>query len=183
MKYQYFTEKLVNQDVLDLTQVFPDRMAQIQSAKNIEFGLVDIVIFLKQKSQDFKVADQYLIDLDYGIREVVERYYKSIGQDNPFITGDEEEEIGKFRKGQARRQPVTVEPGKPSKKKDKADKTGKDEKPTEQEIEDAKELLELFSEEEINDLIGGLEIGAELGDETSEIELAKWRRIMKLAKS
>lgn len=172
MKYQYFTEKLVNQDVLDLTQVFPDKMAQIQSAKNIQFGLVDIVIFLKQKSQDFKVADQYLIDLDYGIREVVERYYKSIGQDNPFVTAEDEEEIGKFRKGQARRQPVEITTGKPK-------KAGK---PTQEEIDDAKELLELFSEQEIEDLIGGLEVLVDLGDEESKVELAKWERILKLSK-
>lgn len=157
MKYQYFTEKLVNQDVLDLTQVFPDRMAQIQSAKNIEFGLVDIVIFLKQKSQDFKVADQYLIDLDYGIREVVERYYKSIGQDNPFVTAEDEEEIGKFRKGQARRQPVTVEPGKPSKKKGKAEEPSKkDEEPQE------------FTEAQIREAIDALQILADMGDEQAQ---------------
>lgn len=52
---------------------------------------------------------------------------------------------------------------------------------SEQEAADARELLELFSEQEINDLIGGLEVLVELGDKNSEDELAKWRRIIALS--
>lgn len=54
---------------------------------------------------------------------------------------------------------------------------------SEQEAADARELLELFSEQEINDLIGGLEVLVELGDKNSEDELAKWRRIIALSAS
>jgi hypothetical protein len=148
MKYQYFTEKLVNQDVLDLTQVFPDKMAQIRTTKNIDYGLLEIVMFLKQKSNNFSVADQLMIDLDYGIREVIERYYKSIGKDNPFITDGEDEELKKYRQGQVRRDSVTVIPGKTTKKKEKekpqepAKKKAKTKEDIESEIDGLKFLLD-----------------------------------------
>lgn len=168
MNYQYFTQKLVNQNILDLTQVFPEKMGQVKASKNIDYGIPDIVLFLKQKSANFTIADQYLMDLDYGIREIIDRYYASIEEENPFLDkNDMGNEPDKFRKGQVRRDAVTIEPGKPSKKKEKekpqAQEPAKKKKLTKEEIESRIEGLKFLLDDpdiaqDVQDAIEALEV-------------------------
>lgn len=112
MQYKYFTEKLYTQGGLDLNQVFPDKSEIAKQQTNLDYGLPEIVKFVKEKSQDFKVADRYLIDFDYAIKEIVSRYYKSIGKDNPFVTDEDKQEIDKYQEGVKPRKGVTTEDGK-----------------------------------------------------------------------
>jgi hypothetical protein len=110
MSNNYFTQRLVNQDILDLNNVFPEKQASIKLGMNVAFGLKDIVLFLQQKSQNFTTSTQYLRDLDYAIKETIKRYYKSLNENNPFYrSGDDEEDgVDKLQKGTSRRDAVKV---------------------------------------------------------------------------
>jgi len=179
MQYQYFTSQLVNQDKLNLNDIFVEKFDKIKEVKNIDYGLPEIVMFLKQKSNNFSNADQLMIDLDYGIKEIVRRYYKSINEDNPFDAG-EVVKVDTYKKGAGRRGAVEIKEGKISTTKT-SKKTAAD-KPTAQEIQDAKDLIDLYGEGELQEAIEILELNAEMGDENSIKDLEKWKRIQMLAK-
>lgn len=112
MQYKYFTEKIFTKGGLDLSQVFVDKADIVKQQMNVDYGLADIALFLKEKSKNFTVADRYLMDFDYAIKEIVSRYYKSIGQDNPFITDEDKQELDKYQQGIKPREGVTLEDGK-----------------------------------------------------------------------
>lgn len=112
MQYKYFTEKLYTQGGLDLTKVFPDRDLIVKQQSNVDYGFPEIVEYVKVKSKDFSVSDKTLMDFDYAIKEIISRYYKSIGQDNPFYADEDKMELDKYQEGLKPRQGVTNEDGK-----------------------------------------------------------------------
>jgi hypothetical protein len=112
MQYKYFTEKLYTQGGLDLTKVFPDRDLMVRQQSNVDYGFPEIVEYLKVKSKNFSVSDKTLMDFDYAIKEIISRYYKSIGEDNPFYADEDKKELDKYQKGLKPRDPVTTENGK-----------------------------------------------------------------------
>jgi len=112
MQYKYFTEKLFTQGGLDLTNVFVDKDRIVKQQSNVDYGFPQIVEYLKLKSKNFTIADRTLMDFDYAIKEIVSRWYKSIGQDNPFVTDEDKVELDKYQQGIKPRDAVTTENGK-----------------------------------------------------------------------
>jgi hypothetical protein len=111
MAYKFFTQKLLSENALDLNQVFPEKQNDAREANNVAYTLYDIVLFLKDRTEDFKFADAQYVDLDNAISEIVNKYYKSKSLPNPFLVNmDEDEEIKKFR-GEVPREAAIVEEG------------------------------------------------------------------------
>ena len=95
MAYKYFTQQLINKNILDLSSVFPDKQKIAQDRSQVSYNLGDVVVYLKDITDDFKVTDNKYIDLDNAIREIIDKYYKSIGQEktNPFRSGIDDEAL------------------------------------------------------------------------------------------
>jgi hypothetical protein len=84
MPYKYFTQQLVDKNILDLSQVFPQKQQFAQDQNNVSYNLMDIVIYLKDVTEDFKFTDAKYIDLDQAIKAIINKYYVSIDEPNPF---------------------------------------------------------------------------------------------------
>ena len=110
MAYKFFSQELVNKGNLDFSNVFPEKQSEAKQQNNVAYGLGDILIYLQDVTDNFKRADQKYVDLDNGIREVVEKYYKSIGQPNPYEV-EEVIQVNKFQKGVVPREAGIVEDG------------------------------------------------------------------------
>lgn len=112
MAYKYFTQQLVNKNILDLTSVFPDKQKIAQDRSQVSYNLGDVVLYLKDITDDFKVTDNKYIDLDNAIREIIVKYYKSIGiEKNPITTGTDDEAV-KELETTTTREAYVVEDGK-----------------------------------------------------------------------
>lgn len=112
MAYKYFSQKLLASDILDLSTVFPEQQEASRVNNNVNYTLADIVMFLRDATEDFKFADNNYIDLDSAISEIVDKYYKSIGEKNPFKVVGDEEALKAFEDGTIPREAVVVEDGK-----------------------------------------------------------------------
>jgi len=113
MAYKYFTQQLVNKNILDLTSVFPDKQKIAQDRSQVSYNLGDVVLYLKDITDDFKVTDNKYIDLDNAIREIIVKYYKSIGiEKNPITTGTTDDEAVKDLETTTTREAYVVEDGK-----------------------------------------------------------------------
>ena len=161
MAHKYFTEKLIGQNRLDLADVFTDKVRSLQQVMSIDFGLPEIVMFIKQRSQDFKSSDNYLKELDYAVQSIVDTYYKSIRESNPFVTKDDTAVTEKYQKGVKPRDAVTVDAeGKiakrPSTEPAPSRKSKKAEEPEE------------FTEDQIREAIEALQLLADMGDEEAQ---------------
>jgi hypothetical protein len=97
---------------LDLTQVFPEKQELARGQNNVSYNLADIVLFLKDRTEDFKFVEGQYIDLDNAISEIVNKYYKSLGEKNPFIDDIDEDALKDFEAGVVPREAVIVEEGK-----------------------------------------------------------------------
>jgi hypothetical protein len=91
MPYKYFSQELVDKNILDLSQVFPEKQQLAKESNNVDYTLMDIVLYLKNVTEDFKFTDNRYIDLDQAIKSIVQKYYVSIGKINPFE--EEEDEV------------------------------------------------------------------------------------------
>jgi len=109
MAYKYFAKQLINSD-LDLNEVFHSKQNLAREQGGVSYGLQDIVLYLKDKTSNFTVSDKTYIELDQVIEEIVNRYYKSINQTNPFkLTKKVQQE---FEEGVVPREAAEVEEGK-----------------------------------------------------------------------
>ena len=100
MAYKYFTKQLLenlDKNNLDLSNVFSEKQQKAKEANNVAYGFSDIVYYLKDSTNDFKTSESRFIDVDNAIRTIIQNYYKSIGERNPFEVGEDdifkEEEI------------------------------------------------------------------------------------------
>lgn len=112
MAYKFFSQKLLSSNQLDLTQVFPEKQEIARESNNVSYNLADIVLFLKDRTEDFKFVEAQYIDLDNAISEIVNKYYKYKGEKNPFIDDIDEDALKEFEAGVVPREAVIVEDGK-----------------------------------------------------------------------
>jgi hypothetical protein len=112
MAYKFFSQKLLSSNELDLSQVFPEKQELARESNNVSYNLADIVLFLKDRTEDFKFVEGQYIDLDNAISEIVNKYYKSKGEKNPFVDDIDEEALKDFEAGVVPREAVIVEEGK-----------------------------------------------------------------------
>ncbi len=109
MAYKYFSQKLIESNV-DLSMVFPEQQSMAKQVQNVTYGLGDIIIYLQDVTNNFKSQDSSYIDLDNAVQQILTRYYKSIGQENPFE--QKEVVIDKYEEGVVPSLAVTVKDGK-----------------------------------------------------------------------
>jgi len=173
MTHKYFTQKLIGQDILDLSNVFTDKIRTIQSTLSINFGLPEIVMFIQQRSNDFTTADTFLKELDFAVQSIIDTYYKSIQKPNPFITKKDNEDIlQKRQQGAKPRDAVTTtEAGRVVKKgttepEPEEPKRGRGRPP--KKVEEVVEEPQDFDENEIREAIEALQILADDGDEEAQ---------------
>jgi hypothetical protein len=110
MAYKYFTELLIDKNLVNLSEIFPEKQKMAQDRSQVSYNLGDVVIYLQDVTNDFKNSDNKYIDLDNAIREIIVKYYKSIGIDkNPIEAQDKE--ISEYESN-VPREAFTVEDGK-----------------------------------------------------------------------
>ncbi len=156
MAYKYFSQQLLTTNILDLSNIFPDKQAMAKEQNNVSYGIGDIVLYLQDATNDFKATDSKYIDLDNGVREIVNKYYKSINEVNPFEKDVDEVVFNEFQKGVVPKEAVIVEEGKVTPKEVKVKKEvvpveenvlEKSEEETRAELLEAIELLELLGDD------------------------------------
>jgi hypothetical protein len=112
MAYKFFSQKLLDSNDLDLTQVFPERQEMARESNNVTYSLLDIVLFLRDRTENFKFSDAQYVDLDNAISEIINRYYKSKNETNPFIKKEDIDEaaLDEF-KGEAPKEAFVIKDG------------------------------------------------------------------------
>jgi len=88
--YKYFTKVLLDSGLADLNSVFPDKQKIAQEQNNVAYDFASIVDYLRTSTNSFKITDQKYIDLDNAIRAIMNKWYNSINERNPFVDADED---------------------------------------------------------------------------------------------
>ncbi len=110
MAFNYFSKQLLGTDKIDLAAVFPDKQQVAKDKQRVSYGLEDIVYYLKDATEDFKFYDPKYAELDGGVKEVVNKYFISTGQDNPFEQyGPKIGLTPEYKKGVVPKEPFVVE--------------------------------------------------------------------------
>jgi hypothetical protein len=113
MAYKYFSQKLLSSNELDLTQVFPEKQEISRINNNVTYTLLDIILFLKDRTDDFKLTDAQYVDLDNAISEIIDRYFKSEGLKNIYKEDDASlEELEEFEQGKLPKEAYELKDGK-----------------------------------------------------------------------
>jgi hypothetical protein len=110
MAYKYFTEELLTSDI-NLADVFAEKQEDVRERQNVSYGLYDIAIYLQDITQGFKTIENQYVELDNALSEIINKWYKSKGENNPFIS-DFDEELAKEFDSKNPRQAAVVEDGK-----------------------------------------------------------------------
>jgi hypothetical protein len=84
MAHIYFTKTLLASN-LNLSEVFSDKQDKIKDALNVSYSLYDIAKYLEDVTNNFKSQQSDYIDMDSAILDIINKYYKSTGIDNPFV--------------------------------------------------------------------------------------------------
>lgn len=96
--------------MLDLGTVFPEKQELARESNNVSYNLTDIVLFLKDRTENFKRVESQYVDLDNAISEIVKKFYKSKGEKNPFVEELDEESLAEFE-SKTPREAAIVEKG------------------------------------------------------------------------
>jgi hypothetical protein len=111
MAYKYFSQQLVDKNLLDLSEVFPQKQEIAQEQNNVAYNLMDIVIYLQKVTENFKFTDAKYIDLDQAIKAIINKYYVSINQKNPFDNDIDLAALDQFKEGVVPREAAIVKEG------------------------------------------------------------------------
>lgn len=84
MAYNFFSKQLLESNLLNLSDVFPEMQNEAKSAIAVSYGLSDIVLYIQDVTQNFKKSEPRFIDLDNAVQSIVDKYYNSKGEKNPF---------------------------------------------------------------------------------------------------
>jgi hypothetical protein len=109
MAYKYFTEQLLTSDI-NLADVFAQKQEDVRNRQNVSYGLYDIAVYLQDITQDFKTIENQYVELDNALSEIINKWYKSKGEKNPFLS-DFDEELAKQFDSKNPRQAAIVEKG------------------------------------------------------------------------
>lgn len=88
---KYFVERLLAKNV-NLDEVLPEQQKSAQKRNNVTYNLADVVMYMKDATENFKIKTAEFIDMDEAIREIMKRYYKSKNIPNPFELPEEQED-------------------------------------------------------------------------------------------
>jgi len=180
MAYKYFTQKLLSSDI-DLSDVFPDTQEMARQQVNASYSLFEIAQFLQDRTDNFKKSEQQYEDLDSAISEIISKWYKSKGEENPFIAKEIEDEIAPPK---TPREAVVLEEGKakgkgapkaapePIKKQKVSKKSQEDE--IREEFQSIIDSFTILDEAEQDSIIEDIEVemgGLEVLDDDAEAQL------------
>lgn len=84
----YQTKRLVDAG-FDFAAVFPEKQQYVQDTENFEFRMPEIVSFLQQQTDNFKIENPVALDVDRAIVNVITRWSEQAGVPNP-LTPDVE---------------------------------------------------------------------------------------------
>jgi hypothetical protein len=110
MAYKYFTEQLLSSGV-DLSDVFPEKQEIARENNNVSYNLGDIAMYIKDVTENFKNTENHYIELDNAISEIVNKWYKSKGEKNPFIEEIDTEAVLKEFSSTTPREAAIVDKG------------------------------------------------------------------------
>jgi hypothetical protein len=105
---KYFVERLIAKNV-NLDEVLPEQQKSAQIRNNVTYNLADVVMYMKDATENFKIKTAEFIDMDEAIREIMKRHYKSKNIPNPFELPEEEQEDFE---GETPKEPLEVKDGK-----------------------------------------------------------------------
>ena len=83
----YQTKQLVDAD-FDFAGIFPEKQTYVKDTENFEFELPEVVAFLQQQTDNFKIENPVALDVDRAIVHVVTRWAEQEGVPNPFLPED-----------------------------------------------------------------------------------------------
>jgi len=110
MAFNYFSKQLLNTDKIDLAAVFPEKQQVAKNNQRVSYGLEDIILYIKEATEDFKFYDQKYAELDAGVKELINKYFISIGKDNPFEQfGPKQGLTPEYKEGVVPKESVVVE--------------------------------------------------------------------------
>lgn len=84
MAFNYFSKQLIDTDKINLSEVFPEKQQVAKDKQRVSYGLEDVVMYIRDATEDFKFYDPKYAELDNGVRDIIDKYYKSTGATNPF---------------------------------------------------------------------------------------------------
>lgn len=111
MAYKYFSQQLLTKNLLDLSEVFPQKQQIAKEQNNVAYNLGDIVLYLQEVTENFKFTDAKYIDLDQAIKAIVNKYYVSIAAKNPFDSDIDTAALNQFKEGVVPREAAIVKEG------------------------------------------------------------------------
>ena len=112
MAYKYFTKTLLDSGLVDLDSVFPEKQRLAKEQNNVSYGLASVVDYLRTQTNNFKLSDNKFIDIDNAISSIIDEWYKSKDEKNPFRF-DEEDIVpdSTYDKGNTPREAAAVRDG------------------------------------------------------------------------
>lgn len=72
-QYKYYTQKFIKEGV-NFAEIFVEKQKKVAGQQNVAYSLPDIVEFIRTQSDEFTKQDQYLIDLDIAVMNLVKQY-------------------------------------------------------------------------------------------------------------
>lgn len=89
---KYFVERLIAKNV-NLDEVLPEQQKSAQNRNNVTYNLADVVMYMKDATDNFKIRTAEFIDMDEAISEIMKKYYKTNNLPNPFELPDEQDDF------------------------------------------------------------------------------------------
>lgn len=105
---KYFVERLIAKNV-NLDEVLPEQQKSAQTRNNVTYNLADVVMYMRDATENFKIKTAEFIDMDEAIKEIMKKYYKSKNIPNPFELPEEQEDDFE---GETPKEPLEVKDGK-----------------------------------------------------------------------
>lgn len=167
MAYKYFTKRLLEKsDEIDLSAIVSDKQARAKERLNTNYGLPEIVDWIKVSTNNFRRTDNYFIDLDQAVQRLVYKYYESVGRANPFKGEVEEVEE------------VTAQPRVPTEVTTSGVKRGQ---PDVKVVKEETPTIYMPTKEEIMSLIKGYQIASKLDPDNPAYQelIDGWERYLK----
>jgi len=110
MRYKYFSPELLESNI-DLNQVFPDKQEMAKQRNAVSYGFLDIVLYLKEQTDNFSKQENQWIDLDNAIYKIVDNWYRFKGEPNPFLKAVPSAILQGFIEGKVPKEAVVIKDG------------------------------------------------------------------------
>ena len=111
MAYKFFSQQLLSKNILNLSDVFPEKQNLAKETTNVSYDLGDIVLYLQDVTENFRFSDTKYVELDNAIQSIIDKYYKSINKMNPFRSDLDTMALAQLDAGTVPREAAVVKEG------------------------------------------------------------------------